>query len=932
MALTIGELVGYLRLDTSNFDRKLTAAGRSLSGAGRAMADVGATATTKVSLPLATLGGTALKMGGDFEASMNRVRAVSGATGEDFDQLRSLAKKLGSTTQYSASEAADAMGFLAMAGFKTNDIMTALPGTLDLAAAGNLDLAQAADIASNILSGYGLKTEEIGRLNDVLAKTFTSANVDMRMLGESFKYVGPVAASAGVKFEETAAAIGLLGNAGIQGSEAGTALRGSIARLLSPTKEVSEKLAELGVSVVDSGGKLLPLVDIIRQLEKSGASTADMMTIFGLEAGPAMQALVSQGADALGNLTSELERSGGTASKIASIQMEGLNGSIKGLQSAFEGLMIAVGESGLLGWATRFVSTLTGIVQALSHTDSATLRTITVIGGLAAALGPAAWVVGKLTAATGDTITNLKKLGRALRAVGMAVATNPLGLIVTALALLVVGAVAAYKKFEWFRNGVDTVFRAVRSAIEWVVDAWRLFVDSFTGEGADVDIPFMNAVINAGALARKAFDSVLDTVRLFIGAFTGEGAPVDLPWMNAVIDAAATARAAVDAVLGWLRERWTAFVDWFSPLWEKVTGFVGRAWNDITSTVGAGLDFLRGLWESWGPTILVLVRGYWDSLVAVFSGAWDVLVGVVSGGWEIVTALFTGAWEALSGIVSGGLQIIMGLWDTFAGLFTGDWSRMWDGITSIFGGIWDAITGILSGAWTILTGIISGGWTVIKGLFTGAWTTLSGIVRSGWNVITGLFGDAWNSLIGGVSGGIDSIVGYFTRLPRLIVEAVGDLGSLLIDAGKNIIHGLIRGITSMIGRVGDAMGSIASTIRSFLPSSPAKAGPLRAHPPDQAGATIAQMVADGMRRRHQAIQRAAATIARAATVTVPDPLLSTPNARHGAPPNTARSGPSGAAGAGAPVQVQVTNYYPQAEPTSTTVNRSLQYAGALGVV
>src|SRR5690606_7893148 len=238
------------------------------------------------------------------------------------------------------------------------------------------------------------KAEEITRVNDVMAKTFTSANVDMRMLGESFKYVGPVASSAGIQFEETAAAIGLLGNAGIQGSEAGTALRGSIARLLKPTAEVSDTLEKLGVKVVNSRGELLPLVDIVRQLEKSGAKTADMMTIFGLEAGPAMQALVSQGSGALGGLTKELEKSGGTAQKIADTQMEGLNGSLKSLQSAFEGLMIAIGDSGLLESATGFVEKLTAMTQSASKANPALMQAGVVVAGLAAAVGPVLIVLG----------------------------------------------------------------------------------------------------------------------------------------------------------------------------------------------------------------------------------------------------------------------------------------------------------------------------------------------------------------------------------------------------------------------------------------------------------------------------------------------------------------------------------------------------------
>ncbi|MBB1251844.1 phage tail tape measure protein [Streptomyces alkaliterrae] len=350
-----------LLADIEDLQRNLTRAANATNRFGTVGDKVGAVVKRGMALAgggIVATAGAALKMGGDFQSSMNKVKAVSGATGKQFDEMSALAKKLGSTTQYSANEAAQAMGFLSMAGFDATETMDALPGVLDLAAAGSLDLAEAADTASNILSGYGFKAKDIGRVNDILAKTFTSANVDLAMLGESFKYVGPVASSAGLKFSETSAAIGLLGNAGIQGSEAGTALRGSIARLLKPTGEVSDTLNKLGVSVTDSNGKLLPLVDIVRQLEESGADTADMMAIFGLEAGPAMQALVSQGSKALGKLTNELDNSGGTAKRVAETQMEGFNGAVKRLQSAFEGLMIAIAEAGLLDFATKLAEKL----------------------------------------------------------------------------------------------------------------------------------------------------------------------------------------------------------------------------------------------------------------------------------------------------------------------------------------------------------------------------------------------------------------------------------------------------------------------------------------------------------------------------------------------------------------------------------------------
>ncbi|MFB7736163.1 phage tail tape measure protein [Streptomyces sp. NPDC056112] len=300
-----------------------------------------------------------LKTAGDFEKSMNQVRAVTGATGKDFEALRNQAKELGATTKYTATQAGDAMNFLAMTGYKTDQILAAMPGTLNLAAAGNMDLARAADISSNIMTGYGFKASQTNKIVDVLAKTFVSTNTDLTQLGEAFKYAGPVAHAAGIQFEQASAAIGLMGNAGLQASMAGTALRGAITRLLSPTKQVSDVLKKLGVRVKDSHGQLLPLDQIIRQLEKSGAKTGDMMTIFGQRAGPAMLALVEQGSGALVKLTKELEKSGGTADRIAKIQMEGLQGQLVSLKSAWEGLMIEIGDLGVLKLATKSLEGLT---------------------------------------------------------------------------------------------------------------------------------------------------------------------------------------------------------------------------------------------------------------------------------------------------------------------------------------------------------------------------------------------------------------------------------------------------------------------------------------------------------------------------------------------------------------------------------------------
>jgi TP901 family phage tail tape measure protein len=393
-------IFGRLALDSSQYDSGLRGAeSRTTASANRMAQDwkkVGEAAETLgknlsvfVTAPLVAFGATSIKTAGDFEAAMNRVAGITRATGVEFQQLENLAKELGATTQFSASQAADAMGFLAMAGFDTNQIMEALPGTLELAAAGSLDLARAADIASNVLTGYGLQAEEVGRVNDVLALASISANTNVEQLGNAFKFVAPVASAMGVSIEESAAAIGIMSDAGIQGEMAGTALRNILA-------ELAKESDTLGVSVYDTNGVMLPLADILAQLESRGFTTAESMGEFGMRAGPALQALLSRGSGALRDLTTNLEGAGGTAARLAATNMEGFNGAVLNLRSAVEGLQIAIAQSGLLDFFQSLVERLTGVIRQLSTLDPAVLRVITVVSGLAAAVGPLLFVFGRL--------------------------------------------------------------------------------------------------------------------------------------------------------------------------------------------------------------------------------------------------------------------------------------------------------------------------------------------------------------------------------------------------------------------------------------------------------------------------------------------------------------------------------------------------------
>lgn len=472
----IGALRVDLGIDTAAFDRgleqaqgRLNSIGKSMETVGKRMQSVGKRMSTWVTAPIVGIGAASLKMAGDFEQAMNQVAALSGATGDQLDALRAKAKELGETTMFSASEAADAMGFLAMAGFDTNEVLAAIPGTLQLAASAQMDLGRAADIVSNILTGYNKTTEDLAHVNDVLVKAFTSANTNLEQLGEAMKYAGPVAASAGVQFEEAAAAISLMGNAGIQGSMAGTSLRGALSRILSPTTAATKAMEEAGLAFTDAQGRVIPLVDIIEQLGPHAENTGLFMELFGQRAGPAMAALVSQGSAALRDLTAELEDSAGTAQRIGDVQMQGFNGAMREMRSAIEGLMIAIAESGLIEFMADLVRHVTSFVRVMSETNPEILKWGTIIAGAAAAIGPLVLGLGTLVAGLGAVIPVVGSLGVAIT--GLIAATGPIGLFIAAT-----GAIIA----AWTIWG-DDIRELVGGAVEWIGEAFTGLYEKVMG-------------------------------------------------------------------------------------------------------------------------------------------------------------------------------------------------------------------------------------------------------------------------------------------------------------------------------------------------------------------------------------------------------------------------------------------------------------------
>lgn len=474
---TLAELVVKIGADVAGFDSSVSGVNKKMRAFGRDMTAMGRTLAIGVTAPIVGMGVAILNSAGNFEQGMKKVQAIARPTGDEFARLEGLAKNLGSTTKFSATQAAEGMAFLGMAGFETNEIVGAMPGLLSLAAAGQLELGEAADIASNILSGFGENAGEAGRLADVMALAAASSNTSVIQLGEAMAKVAPVAKRVGLSIEETTASIGKLGDAGIQGEEAGTALRAVISSLIKPSAEASSALGRLGVEVFDSSGKMRPFIQIMGDLGTASASATDLVTIFGRRAQAAAGILADQGVAGLQGFTDELVNSGGAADEMAKTMNEGLKGATVELTSALEGLAIAIGDSGLVEWATDAAKGTTGLTRSIAGLPPVVLKVGTVLAGLAAAAGPAFLSIGFIAEASAKSSKSLGLLLAPLNALGPAFAALgvPIGVAGAALAGVV----------GWFALVVDA-----KSRLDGILsqdDAIRTYEKALKDVGVQVE-------------------------------------------------------------------------------------------------------------------------------------------------------------------------------------------------------------------------------------------------------------------------------------------------------------------------------------------------------------------------------------------------------------------------------------------------------------
>lgn len=511
---------------------KIDEAGEKLQNIGSSVENVG-----KKFLPVTAavtgLGTAAVKTAADFDSEMSKVSAISGATGDDFDQLRAKAREMGAKTKFSASEAASAMEYMAMAGWKTSDMLNGIEGVMNLAAASGEDLATTSDIVTDALTAFGLSAADSGHFADILAAASSNANTNVSMMGETFKYCAPIAGALGFSAEDTAEAIGLMANSGIKASQAGTSLRTIMNNLSGEVTFVGKNIGEVTIATSNADGSMRSLNDILAdcRVAFSGLSesekAANAEALVGKNAMSGFLALMNSSQSDIDKLSSAIENCDGASESMAETMQDNLNGQLTILKSQLEELAISFGDI-LMPAIRKIVSAVQQFVDKLNSMDESTRETIIKIGLLAASIGPLLIVLGKTISTVGTAMRGFSSLAKGVRLlithVGSASGvfsklgvvlgglSGPVVAVVAVIGTLVAAFMNLWNTNEEFRTAITGIWNDIVSKVKGFCDQLTQRIN-----GLGFDFKDVTEVLKA---VWDGFCQVL--APLFEGAWTDE--------------------------------------------------------------------------------------------------------------------------------------------------------------------------------------------------------------------------------------------------------------------------------------------------------------------------------------------------------------------------------------------------------------------------
>lgn len=778
--------------------------GNSIAGAGKQMMGV----TTVIG----GVGVAAVKTAADFDSAMSQVAAVSGATGKDFDALRNKAREMGAKTKFSATEAAEAMNYMAMAGWKTEDMLDGIEGVMNLAAASGEDLATTSDIVTDALTAFGLSAKDSGHFADILAAASSNANTNVSMMGETFKYCAPIAGALGFSAEDTAEAIGLMANAGIKSSQAGTALRTIMNNLAGDVKISGKAIGDVTIATTNADGSMRDLSDILADCrsafgnltESEKAQAAE--SLVGKNAMSGFLALMNAGQGDIDKLSSAIDNCDGSAEKMAMTMQDNLAGQLTILKSQLQELAISFGDI-LMPAIRSIVSKLQGFVDKLNGMDEGTKRTIVTIALLVASIGPLLVIIGTAISKIGVAMQGFVKLANGINKLKIAIqgGTGVLGklgaalggisapvlAVVAVIAVLVAAFVHLWKTNEGFRDAI--------------IGTWNRIKDTISG--------FCQGIVDRLNALGFQFTDIVDVLKTVWDGFCQVLAPIFEGVFNNIANILSTVTGVITGILdvfigiftGNWSQAWNGVKDIFSSIWSGISSFFTNILNVIKGVADVVLGWFGTSWNE-----------VWTNIKTFFEGIWN---GIVS--------FFTGIWETIKNIVQTGIMLIGSILEAAVDIITLPFRFIWENCKEIIIAVWDAIKSKVTTVINAVASVISTVMNTIKTVFTTVWNAIKTVVTTVVNaiksVVTTVFNaikntatTVWNAIKTAVTTPVNAIKSTVTTVFNSVKSTVSSIFNGIKSTATSVWNGIKSAIITPIEAAKNKVKSVVDAIKGFF--------------------------------------------------------------------------------------------------------------------
>lgn len=790
------------------------------------LANLAADAIMRAVDGIKNLVGNVIELGQNFTSTMSEVSAISGATGEDFEKLEACAREYGATTVFSASNAAEALKYMSLAGWDADQSTSALGGVLNLAAASGMELGTASDMVTDYLSAFAMEAGDAAYFADLLSYAQSHSNTTAEALGEAYKNCAANLNAAGQDVETVTSLLEGMANQGYKGSEAGTAMAAIMRDITNGMKDGAIKIGETSVAVMDAQGNFRDLTDILTEVEAATNGMGDaeravaLSSTFTADSTKGLNLILNEGMDNIAGYEEELRGASGSAEEMANIMNDNLSGDVAAMNSAFEelGLKIYDALESKLRAGVQFITN--GVIPAIEWLGGHIPEVTIAVSGLGAVIAAMNW--GTISSKIAMVKGALVKLAAALG--GVSLPAIAIIAVITAVALAFTNL---WKNNEEFRNKITAIWDGIKAKFdefgqgivdrlnalgfefEDITEVMKAVWDGF----CEVLAPIFEGVFQQiSNILNEALDILTGLFNIFAGIFTGDW---DMVWQGvqevfgAVWDFVvatfenwiSTFTSLADTVLGWFGTDW-------ETVWTNVKTFFSDTWNAISSFFSGILTGIKTFFTDTWNAIVSFFSGILSGIYSSVTGTMTEIHDTFTNIWDSITGFLSGAWETIKNIVTVGIMAVKEII-----------SAAFQIITLPFRFIWENCKDTVLSIWETIKSVIGEKIDAVKEKITTVTTAISNVASAAWNAISSTASSLWEGIKGTIGSKIDAAKEKVSTATSAITSVASSAWSSVSSTASSLWSTISSTVSSKISAASSAVSSATSTITSVASSA-----------------------------------------------------------------------------------------------------------------